>query len=231
MKILHVTDLHTAWHWLDWLAKAPHYDLIVISGDIQLDEDNQDLVAQHDKIQQWAALLKDRKIIFCSGNHDTSQMVDTLSLQGFYVDGFSGPVNDFWLTVAPFRWNNDKDLNQKAFKLIQSSQEKKGKLPWILVTHRPPVGLLGQDSFCGADDGLGRWMENHPIRYVFSGHCHKEPLMANTCFEKIGLGCAFNPGRSHSAKYNIPNHIVFDTKTDSGIWFDRNKEKPFKIHE
>lgn len=242
MKILHVSDLHANWAWFDWVGAQTGHDLLIVAGDLQntcaeVEDLEKELENQLQNIINWAEILPKIPTVICSGNHDDETLLDQIKhLRHIHSDGWNGIIHDVWVTIAPFRWEDDKKSNIKTYGMLKDPR-RSPKLPWLFVSHRPPVGKLGRDTLNDADSGINSWMGSLPIDYVFCGHSHFQPGINQTCFEKIGNGVAFNPGstaRSTQEKSGIPldpipNHIQFDISSKKGVWYQNSSYKTFEL--
>lgn len=217
MKILHVADFHYRLDWFSWLtAQAPHYDAIVLAGD---------LLNQFDKspgqIEAWSAYLAkfpcslDRPLFVCSGNHDFfpsfrasartwagAQWLRDLGRSGLLVDGQIWP-------------------GPPAFGVMPWASQPGETWEWpeavpIVVVHAPPSGTgLASSADSAGDDGdheVRAAILDHSPRLVLSGHVH-EPRNWHV---QLGDTLCLNPGCDLTA--DQPQHIIIDTSLGQVEW-------------
>jgi predicted phosphodiesterase len=198
MRILHISDFHLQWRWLNWLEKAAsEVDCVCFSGDlfdVRLDQEKN----AYQRLSNWLATVE-YPFIACCGNHD-------------YFQGALGyRVPD----KRNITFNTRVDYGDVTFLAIHGSpgdatsyrallEDRKKRV--ILVHHYSPVGCLTGDSWDGIDLGspiLTDVVRNYlvPGDVVLAGHVHR-PIHWHSVTHSVSC---FNAGHLRNA--TIPNHI------------------------
>lgn len=162
MKILHISDTHGKHHSLKDLPKA---DIIVHSGDISWNG----LEHQAMDFMEWFCNLNYHYKIFVAGNHDDF-------LENKQIEGL--PENCHYLCNSGVEIENIKFWGIPYFisdELQGFTPQLMAKIPNntdILVTHRPPFGILDTtDNSYGCPDLLQAIIKIRPKYHLF-GHVH-----------------------------------------------------------
>lgn len=210
MRVLHVADLHSQWHWYDWLMlQADRYDLVVVAGDLVDMLDDRTLHSQIDRVSAWVRSFHGRLAI-CSGNHDVFlEQVDDQALrmphwiqelrsERVIVDGDSVVCDSLRIEVAA--WNAVPYLAEKTE---------------IVIAHGPPAGsataFTGDDPVGMGDHELFECLQTHPNApwLVLGGHNHSPRRWFGRIARYGGNTWSLVPGCR--MKYSVPIHIIIDT--------------------
>lgn len=163
MRILHLSDTHSKHH---ELRNLPPADIIIHSGDISEDGTEEEVL----DFLNWFCDLNYQYKIFVAGNHD-------LCLDGEHIEGLPENCNylcnsgveigsiKFW-GVPDFLSN---ELNGDIVQMIAKIPKETD----VLITHRPPYGILdfeGNNNF-GCVDLLQIVQKIQPKYHLF-GHIH-----------------------------------------------------------
>ena len=125
------------------------------------------------------------------------------------------PELDNLIVSSLFYEPEDDDVNYSLFEKGAQLRRASPRSPWLVLSHRPPIGLIGREGT--GSQFVGEWVDQFQPRIVLSGHDHQSPFANDTCCERIGLSHAFNPGhRTEAVAY--PCHIALDTKTMKYQW-------------
>jgi DNA repair exonuclease SbcCD nuclease subunit len=191
-------------------------------------------------LRQWIekAHRAGKKILLCDGNHDSlagvswptnqppsawsdfcsraqigEHWTNALLEEGASVVGGMTEVIAGDLIVTSLRYATDES---SAVSLLEkgASLRRAQRLPWVLLHHEPPPGVLGHPAL--ASPALAQWIHDYAPTAVFCGHDHHSPLRNETCFERIGLSRVFNVGHDASAKR--PLTVTIDTTSMRFSW-------------
>lgn len=245
MKLLLTSDLHSRWHWFDWIAEA-EVDAILIGGDLLDGFSPEGLLPQMVAVSQWAAGLR-CPLAVCSGNHDANfpgaipptelvgmdqrsrimalspRWMDTLDRSGVVGDGRSEVVE--WggqkavVSTIPYSGFDDEHLTGSLWD-AGDRLRREHRIPWFVLNHEPPAGTAVGGSM--GDASLHWMIEEYQPDYVLSGHIHGQPYHPDGNFaERIGTTWCFNPGAPPfdiQQKAKTPNHIWLDTFAMTAVW-------------
>jgi Icc-related predicted phosphoesterase len=230
MRCLLVSDLHYVLKQFDWvLARAEHFDVVVIAGDHLDISSSVDARTQILVISKYLRQLQARtRVLICSGNHDLdtrnadgekyARWVSAFRSQGIPTDGDSYEADEVLFTVCPW-W--DGPQTRRAVGELLARDAAKEKAAWIWVYHAPPSDsptcLAGKRSI--GDDALAGWIEQYQPRIVLCGHIHQSPFSKDGSWvDRRGSTWVFNAGRQIGP---VPTHVVFDTTREAAIWFSQ----------
>ncbi len=228
MRCLALSDLHYGLPQFDWLlAEAPHFDLIIIAGDLLELSASVDRRAQIVVVRKYLEKLnKLTRVVVCSGNHDLTgtassgeqfaDWLEDLSDDGMIADGQSYRADNALITACPW-WDGPHAQAAIGEQLAQDA--KKGARPWIWAYHAPPeespVAWSGARFF--GDGALSRWIAEYSPDVVLAGHVHEAPFVPGGGWAtRIGSTWVFNAGRQLG---NLPSHIIFDLQAERAAWF------------
>lgn len=167
MRILHISDTHNLHQ---NLQKLPPADIIIHSGDMSMAGTGKEVM----DFINWFTALKYKYKIFIAGNHDYClEGKQQGVIQSFlpdncyylYNSGVTiGGVN-FW--GVPFFFSDEVSGSYKQ-SIVQIPKDTN-----ILITHRPPFGILDRANNItyGCLDLLQKVLEIKP-RYHLFGHIH-----------------------------------------------------------
>jgi Icc-related predicted phosphoesterase len=174
MKILHTADLHL--RWFDWVAEqAPHYDLLVIAGDLL---DRFADVPMHTQVEQcsdWLLSLRTPTVV-CSGNHDFWPQPRTGSVdpdaEGAWLRRLRGKGN---IVAIDGDTINAGELKIAVNGWLQVPAMSSGHVD-IIVSHAPPKGCAcaigGADEHDNGDSQLWDVLRWDPPSLLLAGHIH-----------------------------------------------------------
>jgi Icc-related predicted phosphoesterase len=213
MRILHVADLHLKRDWFDWVAsQSPHFELVVIAGDLQDAFSNTPMHDQARTISKWLLEIRTPTVI-CSGNHDywtrspraaVDEDAEAAWLRrlaglgsGLVIDGTIVMLGSIKIMVNG--WNQVPDVASPID---------------ILVTHAPPMGCACASGAEGQDVGdpeLWDVMKYYPPRLILAGHIHQPrrtwcrwPPQDNPTTLVLVPGC--------DEGAEVPAHWIIDTE-------------------
>lgn len=192
MRILHISDTHSKHNLLQNLPKA---DVIVHSGDASFSGSDSEML----DFLNWFCDLDYLYKIFVAGNHDDclyGEQIEGLPDNCHYLcnSGIEIEGIQFW-GVPLFVGNALKNGHTKQV------MEKIPQNIDILISHRPPYGILDFDNFInyGCQDLLKAVKRINP-RYHLFGHIH-----AHNGIQKIGETTFVNSSIMN-AKYELANN-------------------------
>lgn len=200
MKILHVSDLHSNLHWIDWIRRAAvSYDLVCIAGDT-LDAGRPD--AMTEQISEVSAAIGriSTRVAICSGNHDLVGDIPSLTwLQDLRCPDVSCDGDRFQVGQWQFRcvpW------------LSPLPASADGEI-WII--HAPPEGTATSQveggDFDHGDFEFGELCKSgRGPSIALCGHIH-HPIFWHAT---VGRTLVLNAGESPDPY--VPAHIVIDLK-------------------
>jgi len=227
MRFLVVADIHYALKQYDWLLDvAPHYDAVVIAGDLLEISSMVDLRAQIVVLRTYLRRIAEKtRVIVCSGNHDLDAeqedgervadwMLD-LSGLGVVSDGESVSVSGVRFSSFPW-WDGPE--TKKRVQLQLEADAAQAHDHWVWVYHAPPadrrVSWGGQRHY--GDPDLVAWIERFQPDLVLSGHVHQSPFIPDGSWvDRIGRTWVFNTGQQPGER---PSVIVFDLDRDEAVW-------------
>lgn len=167
MRILHLSDTHNQHR---QLRNLPTADVIIHSGDITFAGTGEEVL----DFIEWFGTLNYQYKIFIAGNHDYSLEGKAQErIQNFlpdncyylYNSGVTIKGINFW--GIPFFFSLDEsNVDSKTYELIPDNTD-------VLITHRPPYGILDQSNHrrYGSIDLLEALNRTHPTYHLF-GHIH-----------------------------------------------------------
>lgn len=193
MKILHLSDTHSAHHRLRTLPEA---DVVVHSGDFCMVGEEREAL----DFLNWLCDLPYRHKIFICGNHDSC-------LYGAKIDGLAGNIHYLcnsgieieglkFYGVPMFTEDCTSDRQTRHYANIPTDTD-------VLITHSPAHGILDFDDDInyGSEEILMKLSGLHLKAHLF-GHIHRQHGMT----EKNGIifsnGAIMNEDYS---KLNTPN--------------------------
>lgn len=233
MKVLFVADIHYSLRQFDWLASsAPHYDAVMIGGDLldlggSLDLDTQIVVVEKylNRISRAAPLL------VSSGNHDGDgrnssnesicRWLHDIKSDKLHVDGDCVQFGDTLVTICPW-WDGDRTKGEVEHLLSRDSARVRGK--WIWIHHAPPDGspVSWTGRLSAGDKDLTKWIDRFNPDLVLSGHIHNAPFYpAGAWIDRLGNTWVFNAGRQIGS---VPTHIILDFSANSARWISAEEE-------
>jgi Icc-related predicted phosphoesterase len=206
VNLLSVSDLHYKLPQFDWLLDAaPHYDAILIAGDLLdlaslVDPDVQILVVSR-YLESLSAMTC---VAVCSGNHDgdvrvddgfSAQWLTDLRRPGLHVDSETFEMPGLRISVCPW-WEGPTARNAMADWLREESSHR-SSTPWMWLHHAPPdqspVSWTGR-VFAG-DPFLGELIDELSPTWVMSGHIHHAPMVSGGSWHATrGKTLVFNAG-------------------------------------
>lgn len=227
MRLLFVADLHYSLKQFDWLlAEAPHYDLVVIGGDLLDLGSPLDLDLQIAIVEKYLSLISDRvSLVVSSGNHDgdsrneadesVAAWVREARHGSLHTDGDGFDFGNVRITVCPW-WDGEVTRAEVEDLLGREAQHRMDR--WIWIYHAPPEGA--RTSWTGkrfiGDEVLTAWIDRYRPDMVFSGHIHNSPFYGEgSWIDRIGGTWVFNPGRQPGPE---PTTIVLDLGTLCAEW-------------
>lgn len=167
MKITHLSDTHNAHRKIKSLPKA---DIIIHSGDVSFAGSTDEIV----DFIEWFVDLDYEYKIFIAGNHDSClEEGKQKDIQKFL------PKNCYYLCHSGVKINNllfwgmplflKDDLSGEYFDYIEKIPKKVD----VLITHRPPLGVLDNSNGIayGCSDLLDKVNVIKPKIHLF-GHIH-----------------------------------------------------------
>lgn len=218
MRILHITDIHSAndrWSWLIAQARKRVADVYVVSGDFvdgQVETPIEVQIAtQRDFMRVFTSMAGRPKLVVCSGNHDERVPQD--------IDRGSGLEN--WLSELsiPGVTRDGQILNLMGHTIESVGY---GSLPItsgpqaIVVTHVPPSGcsvaIQHPENTCFGDEDFRTQLldPEFAVKCVFSGHVHRP----RRWHSRVGTATCFNPGRGGET----PNSVLVDLQAGRATW-------------
>ncbi len=227
MRILLVSDLHYSLPQWDWVVgAAPHYDLVVVAGDML---DISSVVAPHPQsvvVLRYLSLLHGAGLVaVASGNHDltgpdaageqAALWLSEARAMGIPTDGDSLVVGDTLITICPW-W--DGPLGREVVDAQLAADAERRPRRWIWVYHWPPLGSptcwTGRRHYGDAD--LAGWIDRYRPDVVLAGHVHQSPFTPDGSWaDRIGDTWVFNAGRQIGP---VPSHVVVDPSEDWATW-------------
>jgi Icc-related predicted phosphoesterase len=166
MLILHLSDTHNLHRELQNLPPA---DVIVHSGDMSMAGTGNEVA----DFVEWFGTLDYQYKIFIAGNHDYClEKKDIKRIQCFlpqncfylYNSGVTIERVKFW--GIPFFFSDD--VSGEYFNMIEQIPRDTN----ILISHRPPFGVLDDDNITyGCPDLLQAVIDVRPCYHLF-GHVH-----------------------------------------------------------
>ena len=228
MKILLVADLHYDLKQFDWLLEeAPHYDLVVVAGDLldvgSLASADAQIVVIRTYLQR---LARRSKVVVCSGNHDLDATIggekyaawfDLLDQFKICRDGQNLFCGDDLISALPW-WDGAQTKEALVHQIQQDANLKREGGRWIWVHHAPPAdsGLSWGGSRFFGDKNLVELIAEHQPDAVLSGHVHQAPFIADgTWADRIGETWCFNMGKQIG---DVPSHIALNFTLGEAVW-------------
>ncbi|MCL2074391.1 MAG: metallophosphatase domain-containing protein [Marinilabiliaceae bacterium] len=164
MRILHISDTHNQ-HWR--LLNLPAADVIIHSGDAAFSGKTKEIA----DFLVWFGRLDYKYKVFVAGNHDDclhrAEFIQNYLRPNFFYLCNSGITIEgikFW-GVPYFTIDDINGLFPYFMAQIPSDTD-------ILITHRPPFGILDTtDNSYGCPDLLQAVLKVQP-RYHLFGHVH-----------------------------------------------------------
>ena len=227
MKILVVADLHYALKQFDWVVEeAPHYDAVVIAGDLldasAIATPQAQIVVIRAYLERLSALTR---VIVCSGNHDLDVTRDGEKVAAWLADlgalevcadGQSVVLGDTLFSALPW-WDGPHAKAAIAAQLARDAERRTGR--WIWAHHAPPAGspLSWGGSRHYGDADLVDWIARYAPDIVCSGHVHHAPFVPGGAWvDRVGQTWCFNMGQQIGP---VPAHIAVDPALGAAAWF------------
>ncbi|MBF6598498.1 MAG: metallophosphatase domain-containing protein [Fermentimonas sp.] len=167
MNILHLSDTHNLHR---QLSNMPAADIIVHSGDISFAGTGEEVL----DFIEWFGNLDYKYKIFIAGNHDLAlerkapeRIQRFLPQNCYYLCNSGVTINGINFWGVPFFFSEELEENyRQELNLIPDNTD-------ILITHRPPHGLLDNSSnfSYGCPHLLQKVAEIRPQYHLF-GHIH-----------------------------------------------------------
>ena len=238
MKILAVSDLHFSLKQFDWVAeRAPHYDMVIIAGDLLDIAGHLDLDSQITVVLKYLRTISSKtRLLVCSGNHDgdeknenqeyIARWLQRVRADGMVVDGASVDVGDVKFSVCPW-WDGPASL--EAMQKFLRQEGAKSPKTWLWVHHAPPnrtvVSWTGKE-FAG-DESLATLIKELQPDYVLSGHIHNSPFRNGGAWAcQIGRTWAFNAGRQMGVP---PAYIELNLTARSARWVSQAGDEAIRF--
>lgn len=163
MKILHISDTHGKHHSVTGLIKA---DMIIHSGDIAEDGTEEEVL----DFLNWFCDLDYQHKIFVAGNHDfclDGEQIEGLPENCHYLCNSGIEIEEIKFWGIPYFLSNE--LNGDTTQIMAKIPNETD----ILITHRPPYGILDFDdnNNFGCVDLLQGVQKIVPKYHLF-GHVH-----------------------------------------------------------
>jgi Icc-related predicted phosphoesterase len=227
MKILAVSDLHFGLAQFDWVAQqAPHYDLVIIAGDLLDLGGHLDLDSQITIVVKYLRTISARsKLLVCSGNHDgdekneaqefIARWLQRVRAAGLVVDGGSFALGDLRLSVCPW-W--DGPATRGTMQEFLRTERAAAPKQWLWVHHAPPdgVGVSWTGHKHAGDAFLVNIIQELGPDFVFSGHIHNSPFRSGGAWaSRIGRTWTFNAGQQLGVP---PAFIELDLARQTARW-------------
>ncbi len=227
MRILLVADIHYSLKQFDWLCgAAPHFDLLVIAGDLLDLAGHADLDTQIVVVEKYLRRLGIQvPVAVCSGNHDLDTVTSEgerradwlvhLDIERVAVDHQSLVVGECLFSICS--WWDGPNTQGNVAGFLAAEARKQGR-PWIWIYHAPPDGAKtgwNGKNYSG-DAFLTGLIRQYKPDLVLSGHIHNSPFRneGHWC-DRVDTTWVFNPGRQPSS---TPATIVFDLDTMEATW-------------
>ena len=238
MRCLVVADLHYSLPQYDWvLSAAPHFDVVIIAGDVLDIGSVVDFRAQIVVVRKYLARLSEvTRVLLCSGNHDLDERDETgekisrwianIGNPGIAHDGDSVTIGDTFFTICPW-WDGPRVKAGIGVQLEAAAATQHGR--WVWIHHAPaansPTSWGGSRYFGDAE--LVQWIENYQPNMVLSGHVHQSPFVKDgSWFDRIGGTWVFNVGQQFGAP---PAHIMLDLDAGKAYWFSAAGEQSIDL--
>lgn len=167
MRIVHISDTHNLHR---KIKDLPFGDLIIHSGDVTMAGTDDELM----NFINWFKQLDYKYKIFIGGNHDycleeenRETIQSLLPKNVFYLDKSEIRIENINIFGLPFFVSDAMSGDyEESIKLIPKDTS-------ILITHRPPYGILDKSGIInyGCPDLLKAISEIKP-RYNLFGHIH-----------------------------------------------------------
>lgn len=170
MKILHISDTHSAHH---RLYTMPEADVVVHSGDFCMVGEEREAL---DFLNWFCDLPYKHKVLVC-GNHDEclyEAKIDGLDNNVHYLCNSGVEIDGITFYGIPM-FNKDCIFakQNRNYALMPEDTD-------ILITHTPPYGILDLDDSIdgelihyGSESLLEHIMRIHPKAHLF-GHIHRQ---------------------------------------------------------
>jgi len=190
MKILAASDLHgdlSAARKLSEKAKKEKVDLIVLSGDIFVNDSPQGVIGEFKKNNQ--------KVLLIPGNHDSFATADFIAefygvrnLHGYYVKyediGFFG-CGGADIGISKVSEQETFSVLKKSFDKIRDLKKK------VMVTHMHPANSRAEFSGFAGNRGITKAIKEFKPDILLCGHIHE----ASGIEERLGKTKIINLGR------------------------------------
>lgn len=241
MKLLLVADLHYALKQFDWLlAEAPHYDVVVIAGDLMelssLATPEAQIVVLRTYLRRIAAQTR---LVVCSGNHDlddeeagerVAHWMRALGGLNLCADGHRLVAGDTLISALPW-WDGPLTKARIEAQLDRDAAERVAGGHWIWAHHAPPAesGLSWGGTRSYGDTDLLRWIDRYRPDIVFSGHVHQAPFVAGGAWaEQVAGAWCFNMGQQIGP---VPSHIAVSLTAREAIWLSQAGPERLSLEE
>ncbi len=196
-----ITDIHGDYRRLaefgDALAAA---DVVLLTGDLtqfghrRAASEVLDAVRGHNE-----------NVLAVAGNCDYPDVGDFLAAEDVNLDGRCRVIEDVALLglggslPAPGRTPNERDEAELADRLEAAASEAPADLPWVLVSHQPPLNTCADRVHGGQHVGsrsVRAFIEEHQPVVCLTGHIHE-----GRGTDSIGETTIVNPGPLRSGHY------------------------------
>ena len=231
MKLLLVADLHYALKQFDWLLdEAPHYDVVVIAGDLlelsSMATPEAQIVVLRTYLRRISALTH---LVVCSGNHDLDNEEDgervahwVRGLRGLQLcgDGQRLAMGGTLISALPW-WDGPLTKARIEEQLARDAPHRPEGGRWVWAHHAPPAdsGLSWGGSRSFGDIDLLGWIETYKPDIVFSGHVHQAPFVQGGAWaEEVGGAWCFNMGQQMGP---VPSHIAVNLDAREALWLSQ----------
>eukprot|EP00903_Cladosiphon_okamuranus_P003783 g3781.t1 len=218
-------DFASLWDWL--VTAAPHFDVVVIAGDLLDIASIVPFDAQIIVVRKYLNLIHPvTDLIVSSGNHDVFQQdkasdrnadwLQSSRSATIHVDGGGVPVGDCFFSILP--WCDTRAMQDRIETLLTSHRQKASGKRWIWVHHAPPHGSpTAWDGHADmGDTALPGWIETYRPEMVLCGHIHQAPFYAKgSWIDRVASTWVFNSGRQIGP---VPTATVIDTVENTARW-------------
>lgn len=232
MRLLLTADLRYRLSWFKWVeTQAGQYDAITIAGDLLDVFNKESLPRQIKQATNWLrSLATKRKVILCSGNHDTIDIptgTPPCPMPGWLaklasiitVDGKTAVIRDK-VIITSLSYIGTASQKQPVLEAAYQLREQK-RLPWIVLHHHPPSFHegIGQEELIA-----GRLLKEFSPTFWVSGRIWgQEPFLKKRGWiQRIGNSIVLNTpqlcGGQNLLGAPFPNHVVLDLPTCQLTW-------------
>ena len=201
MRILGLTDIHGDISGLKKISKPlSEAGLVLLIGDITNFGREQEVRKVIDALGEAAS-----QILAVSGNCDYIDVAEFLTGENIHIHGKGEVINGIGFVGAggsiptPFHTPNKISENKLKIILEKGFHELPPDVPFILVSHQPPINTTCDIIKTGVHVGsksVRRFIENHQPLACITGHIHEAGGI-----DKIGNTPVVNPGPFFQGKY------------------------------